>query len=133
MTTSDRDRKLDIVEDALRSYPLSPAPEAMKANVLRRVRSLSPVPGFSFPWLEAAIGVMAATVLTVILYLLEGLPPATILRGQRAIELFFSHPVYRPMLVAVIFGVCFLAGCFILTGYLFRFSPGNRSARIHKH
>jgi hypothetical protein len=133
MTTSDSNRKWEIVEDALRSYPLSPAPDGMKTGVLRRVRSLTPVPGFSFPWLEAAIGVMAATVITVIAYLWEGLPPAAILQGEHTIRLFFSHPMYRPILIAVVFGVCLLAVCFILTGYLFRFSSGRRSSRIHKH
>jgi len=120
MNHSDIDRSMDIVEDALRTYPLAPAPGPLKSRIMRRVRSLSTAPPFVFPWLEAALSLMLSTLLTSVAYLLMGTSPATMLRLQQAVRFFFVLPAYRPMMVATVAGLGMLSVCLILTLRLFR-------------
>jgi hypothetical protein len=79
MTQSDFDRSMVIVEDALRTMPLTPAPAAIRSGVMVRVRALSAAPKFEFPWLEGAISLMLSTLLTGVVSLFLGLPPTTCL------------------------------------------------------
>lgn len=119
MNPSDIDRSMASVEDALRTVPLAPVPATLKPGVMRRVRSLSAAPKFAFPWLEAAISLMLSTLLTGISTLMLGLPPATLLRLQQSIRLFFVLPANRPLVAGTIIGMGMLAVCLALSMRLF--------------
>jgi len=125
MNKSNFDRSMEIVEDALRSLPLAPAPGPLRSRVMQRVRLLTAKPRFVFPWLEGAISLMVSTLLTGMAYLLIATPPGTMMRLEQSVRLFFIHPAYRPVIAAVIPGLGMLAVCLLLTAKLLR--PRSRT------
>jgi hypothetical protein len=128
MNHSDIDRSMDFIEDALRSYPLTPAPGPLQHRIMQRVRPFSAAPHFVFPWLEAALSLMLSTLLTSVAYLLTGISPATVLRLQQTARLFFVVPTYQSMVAATAAGLGMLLVCLILTLLLFRHPRGAHLA-----
>jgi hypothetical protein len=65
----------DVIDDALQTYPLRPAPAALKTRVMRDVHSRPQLPVFAFPWLEASLSLLAAAMLTTAFYLAASVSP----------------------------------------------------------
>jgi hypothetical protein len=128
MNPNDVDRTMGIVEDALRTMPLSPVPSALRTRVMKIIRSRGAAPKFDFPWLEAAISLMLSTLLTGMMSLLLSLPPSVLLRAQQAVQVFFLQPANRPLIAAAVVGTVMLAICFFLSARLFlrRTSAGGK-------
>jgi hypothetical protein len=131
MNGSDVDRSMNIVEDALRSYPLAPAPAALKTRVMNKIRPTSIVPRFTLPWLEAAIGLMCSTLLTAVVSLLLNIPPATAVRVENFARLFFLQPVSRSIVLAMGISVILSGMCLMLAMRLFRKPFGARLSPRH--
>src|SRR4030042_1124730 len=110
MNPSEFERSMVIVEDALQTLPLAPAPKTLRSGVMRRVRLLSAAPKFEFPWLEAGISLMLSTLLTGVAYLLLGLSPVTLMRLQQSLRIFFFLPANRPLIVGAVAGMGMRAG-----------------------
>jgi hypothetical protein len=129
MNHSEFDRTTAVVEDALRTLPLTPVPATLRSRVMRRVRKSAAAPTFAFPWLEGAISLMLATLLTGAAYLLLGVRPATMFLLTQSVRLFFLNPANRPVLLAAVPMAGMLAGCCLLTAWVLR--PRKRAgARI---
>jgi hypothetical protein len=115
MTKPSLVEQMAAVEDALRTMPQLPAPPALQAKILRRVRT----PRFVFPWVEASVSLMVSTLLTGFLYLALAVPPAAVLRAVQSVRLFFLLPVYRPYIAAALPGLAMLLVCGLLALVVF--------------
>jgi hypothetical protein len=125
MNDSEFERLTAIVEDALRTMPLATVPGTLRSRVMKRVRLVSSAPKFAFPWLEGAISLMLSTLLTSMAYVLIGIQPATLLRLEQSVRMFFLIPTNRPVLLATLPALGLLAVCLLLTVRLFR--PRSRA------
>jgi hypothetical protein len=119
---NEPDRRMDLIEDALRSYPLAPVPEALRARVMRQIRPAASLPGFVFPWLEVAISLMCSTMLTAILSVLVSIPPATVTRLEESARIFLHQPASRSIFPVVATMAILSAICLLLALRLF-FKP----------
>jgi hypothetical protein len=131
MNDSENRRPMDIVEDALRTYPLAPVPAALKTRVMTRVRPGVIVPRFAFPWLGTAISLMASTLLTAVVTLLLEIPPATAIRLEQSARIFLLQPGSRSILLAAAIWVIPAILCLGLAMRLFR-SPLRRHGWAHR-
>jgi hypothetical protein len=111
---------MDVVEDALRTYPLAPVPADLKARVMARVQPGAFLPRFAFPWLETAIGLMFSTLLTIVVTLLMEIPPAAAMRLENSVRFYFLQPAFRSMVVAAPTSAMLAILCLILAVLLFR-------------
>ena len=115
----------DPVEDALRTYPLSPVPDSLKTRVMGKIRPAVIAPRFNFPWLEAAISMVCTTLLTALVSLLLAVPPAVAMQWENAARIFLLHPGSRAIVLAAASSVALSCVCLVLTLNLFRkpFAP----------
>jgi hypothetical protein len=120
MNGSGNDRPMDLVEDALQTYPLAPVPATLKTRVMIGIRPVSIVPRFAFPWLETAISLMCSTLLTVIVTLLMKIPPATAVRLENSARLFLLQPGSRSIVLAAPISAILAVLCLALAVRLFR-------------
>ncbi|MBI3243947.1 MAG: hypothetical protein HYZ49_16820 [Chloroflexi bacterium] len=68
----DEDRE---VENALRSYPLAPAPPTLAPNVITRIHRLAPLPRFRLSWVDFAVSAFVAGMGGLGFILWQTLPP----------------------------------------------------------
>jgi hypothetical protein len=125
MNPTDADRRMMIVEDALRTMPEASAPAALRSRVMRSVRSLSAAPKFAFPWLEAAISLMLSTMMAFMGSLILELPPTTLARLQQTIRYLFLVPSNRPFIAAAGIGIGMLIACLFFAARILR--SGSRA------
>jgi hypothetical protein len=131
MNDSENHRPMDIVEDALRTYPLAPVPAALKTRVMTQVRLHAIVPRFAFPWLGTAISLMASTLLTAVAALVLGIPSSTVMRLEQSVRIFLLQPGSRSILLAAAIWVIPAILCLGLAMRLFR-SPLRRHGWAHR-
>jgi hypothetical protein len=119
MNGSDDRRPVDVIEDALRTYPLAPVPASLKTRVMNGVWPASIDPRFTFPWLEAAISLTCSILLTAVLSLLLNIPPAAAVRMENITRLFLLQPASRSILLAVGTSMILTAACLMAAVRLF--------------
>jgi len=120
MNCTDDHPAMDVIEDALRTYPLEPVPASLKTRVMNRIRPQTFVPRFTFPWLETAIGLMFSTLLTVAATLLLEIPPAAAARLQNSVRIFLLQPGSRSIVQAASTSAILAVLCLVLAVWLFR-------------
>jgi hypothetical protein len=125
MNDSDYHRTTELVEDALKTYPLAPVPASLQTRVMIRVRPAAIVPRFSFPWLETAIGLICSTLLTMAVTLLLEIPPVAASHLENSVRIFLLQPGLQSVVLAVASSVALSCVCFVLALNLFRkpFNP----------
>ncbi len=131
MNDSENHRTMDIVEDALWTYPLAPVPASLKTRVMTQVRPGAIVPRFSFPWLGTAISLMASTLLTAVVTLVLEIPSVTAMRLEQSVRIFLLQPGSRSILLAAPFWAILAALCLALAMSLFR-NPFRRRGWAHR-
>jgi hypothetical protein len=82
---------LAAVDDALRTYPLAPAPAAFTPKVMSRIRALTPAPRFSLAWIDYAISLFAAGMAGLLIFLWQSIPPQMAMRAQLQILYLFMR------------------------------------------
>jgi|SRR6185436_6618696 len=82
---------LAAVDDALRTYPLAPAPAAFTPKVMSRIRALTPTPRFSLAWIDYAISLFAAGMAGLLILLRQSIPPQTAMQAQLQIMYLFMR------------------------------------------
>jgi hypothetical protein len=76
------DERYQQVDEALRTYPLPPAPVTLAPRVAARLRALSPAPRFRLTWTDYVISLFAAGMLGLALIGWQALSPQFWLRLQ---------------------------------------------------
>ncbi|HEY4689506.1 MAG TPA: hypothetical protein VIK33_09355 [Anaerolineae bacterium] len=124
---TDRDRAaFAAVDDALRAYPLAPAPPNLLPAVMARVRVQSPVPRFRLAWIDYAVSLFAAIMAGLAILLWQSIPPQVIVQAQ--VELALLLQLYgTPVWVVTLAAGLMLAGCaLVLMAWLFAQGQGVR-------
>jgi hypothetical protein len=79
------------VDEALRTYPLQPAPATLAPRVMARLRALTPAPRFRLSWIDYALSLFAASMLGLALLGWQALTPQLLLRLQVQTLLIARH------------------------------------------
>ena len=81
------------VDDAMRTYPLQPAPQGLRPAVLKRIQVRQLAPRFRPAWLDYAVSLFAAGMASMIgwLWLVIPLPPDWPARLQFQFLVFWQH------------------------------------------
>jgi hypothetical protein len=72
----------EIIEDALYTYPLSPAPPTLAPGVMARVRALAPLPRFRLSWVDGLVSLFIAGMIGLMVLLWQLLPPQLALQTR---------------------------------------------------
>jgi hypothetical protein len=113
------------VDEALRAYPLTPAPQTLAPAVMTRIRTLSPAPRFRMGWLDYALSLFAAVMVGLALLGLVTLlssPSAALARLQFSVWMQ-SVSVFPFALPALAGGLACAALAFVATALLFTRPP----------
>lgn len=103
------DEQYRQVDEALRTYPLAPAPATLAPRVAARLRALSPAPRFRLMWTDYVISLFAAGMLGLALLGWQVLTPQTWLRLQFYILLIAQH-------IGIVGGVALVGGLLLAGG-----------------
>ena len=107
---NDQKREVDAaIEDALRTYPLDPAPAGIMHAVMRRIEITKPLPRFRLHWLDYAISLFFAGMSGLVLVLTRStlIPPSFVpILETRVIVLWQQFTIaIRPIDPVVFIGV----------------------------
>ena len=91
-TLPHRERARDAaVDDALRTYPLRPAPASLAPRVMARLRALPAPPRFRLAWLDYALCLLATLMAAVALTFWRFVTPEALQRAQERLIVFLQH------------------------------------------
>jgi hypothetical protein len=119
MIQNDEIRVSDPVDDALATYPLTPAPERLRIRVMRSVRARPRLQPLGIPWLEGALGLLTATMLTVTAYLLVYLHPFQHTSLELYVRRALSGALFNPAAIGLIVGLGLLTLFVFLAAAIF--------------
>jgi hypothetical protein len=69
----DRDKQLDLlIDQALRKYPLEPAPELLKAKIMQQIEKPLPAARFKISWFDFALSGALALIIGFALDFIQG-------------------------------------------------------------
>lgn len=131
MTDHKKDRRLDAVEDSLQTLPLATAPVQLRTRVMQRVRSIQRVPPFAFPWLEAALSLLATSMVTVIVSLLLNLSPVTVQLFVQNLRRLFLGSAQAPLAAAILLGLGLMVFFIVVAAFLFA-DPRPKRIIVHR-
>jgi len=80
-----------IIDDALRTYPLRPAPANLAPRVMARLRALPAPPRFRLGWLDYALCLVATLMAAVVLAFWMLVPPEALKRTLERLIVFIQH------------------------------------------
>ena len=113
----------NIIEDALRTYPMAAMPRDITADVIMRIQTVPPVRPFRLTWNDMLLGVILSLSAAAIGFSLDHLPPLVVAQLRRESILFYQHFLVhaRWLIPAISFGmvaeknkVWRLAGSFVI-------------------
>jgi hypothetical protein len=84
---------LEVVDDALRTYPLEPAPTSIFPTVMKRIEIQKSMPRFKLSWLDYALGSFFSMMIGLVLLLWQfaSLPPHWFSRLQNEFVLWWQR------------------------------------------
>ncbi len=104
----------DLIEDALRTYPLADLPPGFSKKIMRQVNETHALPRFRLTWLDYALGFFLALLPVVGFVIWASLPRLALLRLEFQWQLLQASS-FQPVL-AVSFAV---AGLLLFLAFLF--------------
>lgn len=84
-----------VVDEALRSYPLSPVPAHFLPLVMARIQALGPKPKFRLNWLDYTVSLFIAGMAGLVILLGWSMPPQVVVHTQIPfwlLQQYFSSP-----------------------------------------
>lgn len=121
------DAALEAVEDALRTYPLTPAPPTLSQAVMARVRALAPAPRFRLQWIDYAISAFAAGMMGLALSLWQSITPQMAARAQFQVLLWMQHSGFQWWAGTLLAGLVLAGGALMLAALVL---ARSRTARF---
>ncbi len=121
---------LEIVEDALRSWPRAQTPRGFSSRVLQRIENTAPHAGgtlkFRLTWLDLALGLFTISIPPVFLFIWNSLPLTVLRRLQFRLSMLQSAPQIEALIVFGVLGLFGLTALFALALFLFIFPAAPR-------
>jgi len=100
---------LRVVDDALRTYPLAPAPPTLVPQVRARLHMLAPAPRFRLYWLDYALSLFAAGMVALVSWVWQAITP--LMAQELRIEVLLWTQRAGPIgLAAVLSGLTLAVG-----------------------
>ena len=101
----ENNQKADFeLEDALRTYPIIPAPTGFSEMVMDNVRASTPIPQFRLSWIDYALTFFATSMIALTLVLWRFVPAQWIMRIKFQAFVFWEYGIrfqFTPILFVV--------------------------------
>lgn len=119
--TDDERAAFAAVDDALRTYPLQPAPPILLPAVLARVRAerSAPQPRFRLAWIDYAVSLFVAGMAGLLLLLWQSIPPLEAARAQMQVAIWLKLSGLDRVWPALAGGMILMAGALLAAGVVF--------------
>ncbi len=100
-----------LVDDALRTQPLSPPPPTLAPAVLARVRALrpAPLPRFRLAWIDYAVSLFATGMVALAFLLWQSITPQMMMQAKLQILLWQQLPGATLLWVSLLGGLVLTA------------------------
>jgi pheromone shutdown protein TraB len=107
----------DLIEDALRTYPLAEVPAGFSKTILEKIKPVRPHAALKFrlTWLDYALGLFLSMLPAVAFVSWAFLPRQVLLRLQYQ-WLWFNSPVFEPFITACLLAATLLLGISLVLG-----------------
>lgn len=114
--------EIDVIEDALRTWPIAQAPRGFSRRVLQQVETTQQtVLKFRFTWLDCALGLFAASIPFFVLFIWDLLPSPFILRLTYLLFLLVNSPQSKSILIFSLLGIIGVIMLIALATFLFTY------------
>ncbi len=118
--------EMDVVEDALRSWPRAQTPRGFSSRVLRQIDSTPDASlQFRLTWLDVALGLFAISIPPVLFFIWNTLPLPVLMRLEFRLAVFQNTPGAQGILFLSIFGIAVLFALLGLAIFLFTTQTKN--------
>ena len=98
--------EMDVVEDALQTWPLAQTPDGFSRRVLQRIETTqNPRLKFQFTWLDYALGLFTVSVTSLAVFIWNVLPAPFIMTFTYRMFLLLNVPPYQSVLIYSLFGM----------------------------
>ena len=124
---TDQDRAaFAAVDDALRTYPLAPAPLSLVPSVIARIHAPSLAPRFRLEWLDYALSLFAAGMVGLGLVIWQSISPQLALDMQTQLSDLLLYPDLRMWVMALLGGLVLAACALALAALVFAQTSASR-------
>lgn len=114
--------EMDVVEDALRTWPRAQTPRGFSSRVLQRIEKTPRAAiQFRLTWLDVALGLFTVSIPPVLLFTWNSLPLTVLMRLQFKISVLQNMPGTQEILVLTVLGAVALLVLLALAVFLFTF------------
>ncbi len=80
-----------VIEDALRTYPMTPMPRDITADVMKRLQAVPAPRPFKLTWSDLALSLVLSLCLGAIWFSVYHLPPLLVAQIRKESILFYQH------------------------------------------
>jgi hypothetical protein len=94
----ENDQKIHaVLEDALHTYPIIPAPAGFSEMVIGNVRASAPIPQFRLSWIDYALTFFFTIMIALTLVLWQLVPVQWIMQVRFQAFVFWEHSIRFPL------------------------------------
>lgn len=112
--------EMDVVEDALQTWPLAQTPDGFSRRLLQRIETAQyPRLKFQFTWLDYALGLFTVSVTFLAVFIWNVLPAPFIMTLTYRMFLLLNVPQYQSVLIYSLFGIGGFLAFIMLAAVLF--------------
>jgi hypothetical protein len=114
-----------LVDDALRTEPLSPPPPTLAPAVLARIRALrpAPLPRFRLAWIDYAVSLFATGMVALAFLLWQSITPQMMMQVKLQILLWQQLPGATLLWASLLGGLILTAAAFLAAVAVFARRP----------
>ena len=97
---NDQDQKIDqLVEDALRTFPLEPVPDRVLKGILAQIERPILQPTFLFSWIDFSLSAVLAVIIGSLLALIQQVPQSSYWSARLRVEILLTWQELRLFLM----------------------------------
>ncbi len=112
--------EMDVVEDALRTWPRAQTPRGFSSRVLQRIEKTPRFElQFRLTWLDIALGLFTVSIPPVLLFVWNSLPIVVLMRLHVQISVLQNAPESQEILFLTVLGAAMLFALLALAIFLF--------------
>lgn len=114
--------EIDLIEDALQTWPIAQAPHGFSHRVLQRMETAQQTAlKFRFTWLDYALGLFAASLPFFVLFIWDLLPSSFTMQLTYRLFLLVNSPQSQSLAIYSLLGVAGVLALIALAAILFTY------------